>query len=74
LFWGIEESPMPSSLPIILGKPFMNTADTKICDKNGTISMKMNGEKIEFRVFDAMKLPQDNHDCFNICMVQSVIE
>ncbi|KAM1088002.1 hypothetical protein ACFX2B_013337 [Malus domestica] len=50
----MEESSMSSSLPIILGRPFMITADTKICVKKGTISMKVNGEKIEFKVFDAM--------------------
>ena len=29
----MEESPMPLPLPIILGRPFMRTADTKICGK-----------------------------------------
>ena len=48
---------MPLPLPIILGRPFMRTADTKICVKKGTVSMKVNGEKIEFKVFDALKLP-----------------
>ncbi|CAN6547298.1 unnamed protein product [Malus baccata var. baccata] len=37
----MEESSMSSSLPIILGRPFMITADTKICVKKGTISMKV---------------------------------
>jgi hypothetical protein len=39
--------------------------------KKGIISMKVNGEKVEFKVFDAIKLPQDNHECFNIGVVQS---
>ncbi|KAM2524740.1 hypothetical protein PS1_031435 [Malus domestica] len=69
----MEESSMSSSSPIILGRPFMITADTKICVKKSTISMKVNGEKIEFKVFDAMKLPHD-HDCFNIDVVESVVE
>jgi hypothetical protein len=70
----MEESPMPLPLPIILGRPFMRTADTKICVKKGTVSMKVNGEKIEFKVFDALKLPLDNLDCFNICEIQNVVE
>jgi hypothetical protein len=37
----MEEGPMPSPLPIILGRPFMRTANTKICVKNGTVSMKI---------------------------------
>jgi hypothetical protein len=53
----MEEAPMPSSLPIILGRPFMRTANTKICVKKGTMSMKVNGEKITFKVFEESKLP-----------------
>jgi hypothetical protein len=37
----MEEGLMPSPLPIILGRPFMRTANTKICVKNGTVSMKI---------------------------------
>jgi hypothetical protein len=65
----MEESPMPLPLPIILGRPFMRITDTKICVKKGIVSMKVNGEKIEFKIFDALKLPQDDMECFNICMV-----
>jgi hypothetical protein len=60
--------------PIILGGLFMTTADTKICVKKGAMSIKVNGEKIEFKVFDALKLPQDNLDCFNVCVIQSAVE
>jgi hypothetical protein len=52
----MEESSMPSPLPTILGRPFMRTIDTKICLRKGTMSRKENGEKIEFKVFDASKL------------------
>ena len=70
----MEESPMPLPLPIILGRPFMRTADTKICVKKGIVSMKVNGEKIEFKIFDALKLLQDDMECFNLCIMQSVVE
>jgi hypothetical protein len=46
----IEESLIPWPLPIILRRPFMRTADTKICVKNGTMSMEVNGGKIEFKM------------------------
>jgi hypothetical protein len=68
---GMEESPMPSSLPIILGRSFMSTVNINIYVKKGIISMEVNGEKVEFKMFDAMKLPQENHECFNIGVVQS---
>ncbi|CAL9025913.1 unnamed protein product, partial [Prunus brigantina] len=70
----MEDSPMPSSLPIILGRPFMITADTKISVKKGTIRMKVDGKKIEFMLSDTIKLPHENHDCFKIDVVGSVVE
>jgi hypothetical protein len=69
----MEESPMPLPLPIILRRPFMRTVNTKICVKKGIVSMKVNGEKIEFKIFDTLKLPQDDLECFNVCMIQGVV-
>jgi hypothetical protein len=36
----MKEFPMPSPLPIILGRPFMRAVDTKICVKRVIVSMK----------------------------------
>jgi hypothetical protein len=52
----------------------MRIANTKICVKKGTMSMKENDEKIEFKVFEESKLPQDELECFNVCMIQGVVE
>jgi hypothetical protein len=68
----MEEGPMPSLLPLILGRPFMSTANMKICVKKGIVSMKVNGEKIKFKVFS--QLPQDDFECFNACMIKEVVE
>ena len=70
----IEECLMPLPLHIILGRPFMKTADAKICVKRAIVSMKVNGEKIEFKIFDVLKLLQDNLECFNVCIIQGVVE
>jgi hypothetical protein len=42
----------------MLGRPFMRTVDTKICVKKGTVNMKVNGEKIEFKIFDTEITPR----------------
>jgi hypothetical protein len=70
----MEESPMPLPLPIVLGSPFMRTGDTKIFVQKGIVKMKMNGEKIEFKVFDTLQLSQDNLDCSSVCVLQNVVE
>ena len=36
--------------------------------------MKVNGEKIESKIFDTLKLPQDDIECFNVCMLEGVAE
>ena len=38
------------------------------------MSMKVNGEKIKFKVFEESRLPQDDLDCVNVCMIQGVVE
>ncbi|XP_038697981.1 uncharacterized protein LOC119995539 [Tripterygium wilfordii] len=62
----MEEAVMPVSLPLILGRPFMRTARTKIDVYEGTLSMEIQGEKIGFRIFEAMRYPCDDQSCFSI--------
>ena len=50
----------------------MRTANMKICVKKGTISMKVNGEKITFKVIEESQLPQDDVECFNAFMIRVV--
>jgi hypothetical protein len=51
----------------------MRTANMKICVKKGIVSMKVNGEKIKFKVFVESQFPQDDVECFNACMIQEVV-
>ncbi|XP_051148712.1 uncharacterized protein LOC127263641 [Andrographis paniculata] len=62
-----EHSPNPS--PLLLGRPFMCTADTKIDVKNGILTMEFDGEKIEFKIFDAIKYPLDPHSVFSLDVI-----
>lgn len=54
----MEEPLMSLHLLIILEIPFIRTTYTKICVEKGIVSMKVNGEKIEFKVFDVLQLPK----------------
>jgi hypothetical protein len=53
----MEEALIPSPLPIILRKSFMRITNTNFFVKKGIVSMKVNGENIEFKVFEESKLP-----------------
>ncbi|CAN6544138.1 unnamed protein product [Malus baccata var. baccata] len=68
----MDESDHAPSLPILLGRPFMKTARTKIDVYNGTLRMEFDGEVINFNLSDSMKYPSENHSCFSIDVIDSL--
>ncbi|CAN6547308.1 unnamed protein product [Malus baccata var. baccata] len=62
----MEDSPNVTPLPILLGRPFMKTARTKIDVFKGTLTMEFDGEIINFNISEAIKFPKDDHSCFSI--------
>ncbi|CAN6566303.1 unnamed protein product [Malus baccata var. baccata] len=69
----MDESDHAPSLPILLGRPFMKTARTKINVFNGTLTMEFDGEVINFNLSDSMKYPSENHSCFAIDVIDSLV-
>ncbi|CAN6583767.1 unnamed protein product [Malus baccata var. baccata] len=67
----MEDSNHSSQLPILLGRPFMKTASTKIDVFKGTLTMEFDGEVIDFNISDAMRYPYDGHSCFSIDVIDS---
>ncbi|KAL0409389.1 UNVERIFIED_CONTAM: hypothetical protein Sradi_1873300 [Sesamum radiatum] len=49
----------PNSTSILLGRPFLKTARTKIDVHNGTLTMEFDGEIIRVNIFDSMRYPSD---------------
>ncbi|CAN6697872.1 unnamed protein product [Malus baccata var. baccata] len=70
----MDESDHAPSLPILLGRPFMKTARTKIDVFNGTLTMDFDGEVINFNLSDSMKFPNENHSCFAIDVIDSLAQ
>ncbi|KAM1127936.1 hypothetical protein ACFX2B_037438 [Malus domestica] len=70
----MDESNHTPSLPILLGRPFMKTARTKIDVFNGTLTMEFDGEVINFNLSDSMKFPSENHSCFAIDIIDSLAQ
>ncbi|KAK4398196.1 hypothetical protein Sango_1295100 [Sesamum angolense] len=48
-----------NSTSILLGRPFLKTARTKIDVYAGTLTMEFDGEIISFNIFDSMRYPSD---------------
>ncbi|CAN6700796.1 unnamed protein product [Malus baccata var. baccata] len=65
----MDESDHAPSLPILLGRPFMKTARTKIDVYSGTLSMEFDGEVVNFNLSDSIKYPSDDHSCFSIDII-----
>ncbi|XP_023771715.2 mediator of RNA polymerase II transcription subunit 15-like [Lactuca sativa] len=64
----------PSSSSILLGRPFLKIARTKIDVYNGTLSMEFDGEVINFNIYEAMRYPSDVH-CINfVDIIQPLTE
>ncbi|KAM2950741.1 hypothetical protein COP2_000321 [Malus domestica] len=70
----MDESDHSPSLPILLGRPFMKMARTKIDVFNGTLTMEFDGEVINFNLSDSMKYPSENHSCFVIDVIDSLAQ
>ena len=70
----MEDSAHSTSLPILLGRPFMKTARTKIDVYKGTLTMEFDGEVIDFNISETMRYPVDDHSCFSIDVIDSLAQ
>ncbi|KAL0293177.1 UNVERIFIED_CONTAM: Transposon Ty3-G Gag-Pol polyprotein [Sesamum radiatum] len=55
----MREDNSPNSTSILLGRPFLKTARTKIDVHNGTLTMEFDGEVIRFNIYESMRYPSD---------------
>ncbi|XP_068323135.1 uncharacterized protein [Pyrus communis] len=62
----MEHDPMPTTFPLILGRPFLRTARTTIDVYYGTLTMEIDGESVKFRIFNAIRYPSDFESRFSI--------
>ena len=62
----IEDETSPNPTPIILGRPFLKTARTKIDVHDCILTMEFDGEIIQFYIFEAMRYPSDVNSVFSI--------
>ncbi|KAM2981792.1 hypothetical protein FF2_013066 [Malus domestica] len=68
----MEDSPYSTPLPILLGRPFMKTAQTKIDVAKGELTMEFGDELIKFKVPKYVKNPHDVRSCFAIDVIKHV--
>ncbi|KAI5347407.1 hypothetical protein L3X38_015286 [Prunus dulcis] len=49
-------------IPLLLGWPFLTVAGTLKDVQQGTLTLRVQGKSIEFKVFEAVKKPRDLED------------
>ena len=68
----MEAETLGSSAPIILGRPFLKTARTKIDVYAGTLSMEFGDNIVQFSILDAMKHPVEEHSVFHVDVIDEL--
>ncbi|RDX94167.1 hypothetical protein CR513_23481, partial [Mucuna pruriens] len=68
-----DETPGKGST-LILGRPFLMTARTKIDVHVGTLSMEFGDTLVQFNIFEAMKYPTEDHSLFGIDLIDELVE
>ncbi|RDX84351.1 hypothetical protein CR513_34614, partial [Mucuna pruriens] len=59
---------------LILGRPFLMTARTKIDVHAGMLLMEFGDTLVQFNIFEAMKHPTEDHSLFGIDFLDEIVE
>ncbi|GJT73288.1 reverse transcriptase domain-containing protein [Tanacetum coccineum] len=71
----ILEMEEDSKVPLILGRPFLHTADAVIRVKQKKLNLKVRTERMIFHIDSAMKHSYSNDDtCFSIDVIDEILE
>ncbi|KAI5316226.1 hypothetical protein L3X38_045402 [Prunus dulcis] len=60
-------------IPLLLGRPFLTVAGTLKDVQQGTLTLRVQGESIEFKVFEAVKKPRDLEECDRIHLLDPIV-
>ncbi|XP_052203082.1 uncharacterized protein LOC127808554 [Diospyros lotus] len=70
----MEEDDSSNLAPILLGRPFLKTARTKIDVHDGTLTMEFDREIVKFNIFDNIRYPNDVQSTFSIDVVNVFVQ
>ncbi|XP_070669032.1 uncharacterized protein [Malus domestica] len=60
-------------VPLILGRPFMAIARTLIDVEAGTLTLRVQGESIVFKLFEAIKHPLELEESFRVDVLDGIV-
>ncbi|KAM2257796.1 hypothetical protein ACFXTH_003094 [Malus domestica] len=68
----MEDSTHSSPSPLLLGRPFMKTAQTKIDVDKGAVTMEFGGDMINFKISESIKKTNDVRSCCAIDVIKNI--
>ncbi|KAM3003944.1 hypothetical protein FF2_034242 [Malus domestica] len=68
----MEDSVHSPSSPLLLGRPFMKTAQTKIDVAKGAVTMAFGGDMINFKVSESIENTNDVRSCCAINVIENI--
>ncbi|KAM1513356.1 hypothetical protein ACFX1Z_024793 [Malus domestica] len=68
----MEDSGHSSPPPLLLGRPFMKTAQTKINVAKGLVTMAFGGDMISFKISESIETPNVVHSCCAIDKIEKI--
>ncbi|KAM2425813.1 hypothetical protein ACFXTH_000089 [Malus domestica] len=68
----MEDSGYSPPSPLLLGRPFMKTAQTKIDVAKGEVTMAFGGDMISFKVFEFIETPNVVRSCCAINVIENI--
>ncbi|CAN6557612.1 unnamed protein product [Malus baccata var. baccata] len=60
-------------VPLILGRPFIATAQTLIDVEACTLTLRVQGESVVFKLFEAIKRPLELEECFRVNALDGIV-
>ncbi|RDX95679.1 hypothetical protein CR513_21757, partial [Mucuna pruriens] len=70
----MEDETSRKESTLILWRPFLMTARTKIDVDAGTLSMEFGDTLVQFNIFEAMKHPTEDHSFFGIDLINELVK
>ncbi|RDY10552.1 hypothetical protein CR513_04923, partial [Mucuna pruriens] len=70
----IEDETSGKGSTLILGRPFLITARTKIDVHVGTLPMEFGDTLVQFNIFETMKHPTEDHSFFGIDLIDELVK
>lgn len=73
-FYVLDMENDAQATPILLGRPFLKTAKTKIDVSTGSLTLEFDGEVVEFNIYGSMKFPTDDYSLCSIDIVEPLVQ